>query len=90
MIHSLAGGVIDDLDFCNFAKVRILEGENKDDVYWFLFDMLELEVGNYVVVPLGRLNTETKGIVEKIEYNMSKQVAPVSSKKAKKIYKIIK
>lgn len=89
MIHSLAGGVIDDLDFHNFAKVRIVEGEQTGDVFWYIFDMVELEEGDKVIVPVGVKNIETKGVVEKIEYNVSKQVAPVSARKAKKIYRII-
>lgn len=89
MIHSLAGGVIDNLDFRNFAKVRIVEGEQKGAVFWYVFDMVELEEGNTVIVPVGLKNVETKGVVEKIEYNVSKQVAPVPAKRAKKIYRIV-
>jgi len=87
MIHSLAGGFLRELDYADFAKVKILSGGNAGKVFWYTTDILGLKVGDRVEVPL--LNSVEVGIVEKIELNLSAQVAPVSIKRAKAIIKKI-
>ena len=85
MIHSLAGGFLRELDYADFAKVEILSGDNTGKVFWYIFDILDLKVGDRVKVPL--FNNEEDGVVLKIERNLSAQVAPISIKRAKAILK---
>ncbi len=86
MIHSLAGGKIKDLEFADFVKVRFdYLGENK--IGWYTTDILELKIGDKVVVPYGYPASELVGTVEKIERNLSSQLAPIPIKRAKNIIK---
>lgn len=87
MIHSLAGGKIRDLDINDFAKVEITEGAEQGKIFWYISKIITLKVGDCVLVPLGK-NT-TRGKVLKIEKNLSAQVAPVPSSRAKEIIRIV-
>lgn len=85
MIHSLAGGKIKDLDFADFAKVEILDGETQGKISWYITNILDLNVGDTVLVPVGLNNTQTPAKVLKIERNLSSQVSPIPIKRAKEI-----
>lgn len=85
MIHSMAGGRLGSVLYNDFAKVKILEGENEGNLYWFLTDIPLLNVGDNVVVPLGIANKQTKAEVVRIDKNVSSQCSPVPVKKCKYI-----
>ena len=85
MIHSLAGGKIKDLDFADFAKVEILDGEAQGKISWYITNILDLNVEDTVLVPVGLNNTQTPAKVLKIERNLSSQVSPIPIKRAKEI-----
>ena len=87
MIHSLAGGKIKDLDFADFVKVEILEGLDAGKIMWFITDIIELNVGDKVLVPVGFSNSPTVAKVLKIERNLSSQLSPIPIKRAKEIIK---
>ena len=53
MIHSLSGGVIADQHYYNFAKVRL---DDTDEIRFFIYD-IPLDVGDRVMVPVGRLSS---------------------------------
>jgi len=87
MIHSLAGGKIRYLEYADFVKVRF---NNQDEikVCWFLTDIIDLTTGDKVIVSTPT-NSEVVGVVEKIERNLSSQLAPIPIKRAKYIIKKI-
>jgi len=83
MIHSMAGGNLGKVSYNNFAKVRILEGANAGEVYWYITTIFMLEEGDKVLVPLK--DKRVKGIVERIDKNVFSFASPVPVKMAKKI-----
>lgn len=78
MIHSLAGGVVKDPKYFDFAKVEI-DGE---EIFWYI-DPFGLEKGDYVTVPLGKKLVEGK--ILRIDKHVSSQASPISVKRAKEI-----
>ena len=89
MIHSLAGGKIQRLKFADFAKVKISDAPFEGDIYWFIACGTE-KVGDTVVVPLGKNNTQVQGVVLRIDKNVSNQVSPVPISRAKKVLRVLK
>ena len=89
MIHSLAGGVIKDLGIYDFAKVEFVEGENQGSIGWYINPFIQLKIDDIVLVPAGIGGKLVCAKVLKIERNVSEQVAPISAKRAKEIFKII-
>lgn len=89
MIHSLAGGKIREMEIQDFAKVEIIEGLEEGKIFWYISPFLQLKIGDFVLVPLGRSNAPTRAKVLKIEKNLSAQVAPVPISRAKQIIKIL-
>ena len=81
MIHSLSGGVMSDVEHCDFAKVEI-PGEG---IFWYISKIEGLKVGEEVVVPFGRLSKNVVGKVLRIDRNVSSQVSPIPFKHAKNI-----
>ena len=86
MIHSLAGGVIREKKYFDFAKVRFETGE----VYWYISPIENLKAGDTVLVPVGRENEPTVAYVLRIDKHVSEQVSPIPAKRAKKILQILK
>ena len=87
MIHSMAGGKIGRLEYNDFAKVRILEGEENGKAFFYITKIFGLKAGDKVLVPVGVLNTLTMGEVERIDKNVSSQCSPVPVKRAKEVMK---
>ena len=88
MIHSMAGGALGNQTFNDFAKVRLLEGLNKGEIYWYLA-INNLKEGDKVIVPFGLSNKPIMGEVLKVDKGVSSFVSPVPVKKAKKIIRIV-
>ena len=82
MIHSLAGGVIREKKYFDFAKVKLETGE----IYWYISTIKTLKPGDMVVVPYG--NVEVKAFVIRIDKHISEQVFLIPVKRAKTILKI--
>ena len=80
MIHSLSGGVIQQIDYYNFAKVLLDNGEPRYYIYNF-----PLNIGDKVLVPFGR-STQT-GVVQKLLQNISARQAPMPIKHMQEIIK---
>ncbi len=89
MIHSLAGGILNENKPINIAKVEIV-----DDYYcgtfWYVNEILNLKENDFVVVPFGKQNVLVKGKVLKIEKHVSPQASPIPLKHLKKIVSIKK
>ncbi len=86
MIHSLAGGDIRELKVADFAKVEIIEkGPLCGAKYWYIFDLLGLEIGDRVFVPVGVKNVKMLAKIERIDRFVNEQCAPVPFKRAKRI-----
>lgn len=83
MIHSMAGGIIRDIEYHDYAKVEVLEGLNTKRLFWFINDIYNLAVGDEVLVQIDGLNTMAK--VVRIDKNVGADVAPISPKRAKHI-----
>lgn len=88
MIHSLAGGKLKDLDYADFVKVKF-EYLGEEKIGWYITDIIDLKIGDTVLIPYGFPATELHGIVQKIERNLSSQVAPIPIKRTKCIIKKI-
>ncbi len=89
MIHSLAGGKIQNLKYADFVKVQIITPPFVNDIYWYIAMGTE-KVGDTVVVPIGKNNTLVQGKVLRIDKNVSSQVAPVPIGRAKQVARVIK
>lgn len=64
MIHSLAGGKLKDLDYADFVKVKFeYSGEGK--IGWFVTDIIDINIGDTVIIPYGFPEVEIRGIVQK-------------------------
>ena len=87
MIHSMAGGKLGSVEYNDFAKVRIIEGEEEGKAFFYITKIIGLKEGDLVVVPVGFANVQTKGKVERIDRAVSSQNSPVSVKRAKYIIK---
>ena len=83
MIHSMAGGIIKDIEYHDYAKVEIVEGLNTKKLFWFINDIYNLAVGDEVLVQIDGLNTRAK--VVRIDKNVGSDVAPIGPKRAKHI-----
>ena len=89
MIHSMAGGKIQDVSFSSWAKVELLQGNLTGKIFWFKSPFVSLKVGDEVIVPFGPNNLKVLGKVVRIDRAVSSQVAPVPEKRAKSILKIL-
>ena len=49
MIHSLAGGEVKDIRYCDFAKVQILEGVHTGDIFWYITEVADLKAQDKVI-----------------------------------------
>ena len=84
MIHSLSGGTIKDIGFHNFAKVELKTGE----IMFFVYT-IPLQIGDQVLVPVGKTNTPTHATVLSLKPNVSDRLAPFPIKHMKEIIKKI-
>lgn len=89
MIHSMAGGRLQNVSYNDYAKVKILTGANAGDIYWYL-SIAGVSAGNIVKIPVGITNQPEEGEVLRVDKNVSSQMSPVPFKRAKKIISIIK
>lgn len=90
MIHSMAGGMLGKVEYSDYAKVEVLEGEMQGNSLWYKTSLVLLKVGDKVLVPVGTGDTPTRGVVLRIDRSVSSQNSPVPSRRAKSIIKIIK
>lgn len=81
MIHSLAGGIVSETEFFDFAKV---ETENAQ-IMWFISNLPDLGVGDKVIVPVGRGEVEMVAKVLRVDKHVNGQTSPLPLKKMKKI-----
>ena len=84
MIHSLSGGTIKDIGFHNFVKVELETGEIRFFIY-----TIDLKVGDWVEVPVGKFNKPTKAKVLDLKPNVSSRLAPFPVKQMKEVIKKI-
>ncbi len=89
MIHSEAGGEIRGEEYNDFAKVEILEGEQKGNIFWYLTTIIGLQEGDKVLVPVGVIKMGTLGKVIRIDKNVSSFCSPVPVKHAKYVLRKI-
>lgn len=85
MIHSLAGGNLGKVKFADFAKVQLLEGSNKNEIYWYVTKITLIE-NDVVLVPFGKNNALVKARVLRVDKNVSSQVSPIPFSHAKEVY----
>ncbi len=83
MIHSLAGGFVKELDYADFVKVKILDGEDEGKLFWYKTDLLDIRVGDRVEIKLK--NQLCVGEIVKIERNLNSQTAPIPIKRVQSI-----
>lgn len=85
----MAGGKLGDLEFSDWAKVQLLQGNLSGKIFWYKSNFSELKLNDEVLVPFGNDNLKVLGKVVKIDKMVSNQNAPVPSSKAKSIAKIL-
>ncbi len=91
MIHSLAGGIVKDLQYNDFAKVKIVQdGMYFGSIFWYINPFKGLNEGDLVVVPVGVNNAKFKAEVLRVDKNVSIQTSPVPIKRCKSIIEIVK
>lgn len=81
MIHSLAGGVVKESQFFDFVKVKFDDGSS----FWYINDIFDLKVGDYVLAPIGKNEILTRAEVLRIDKNINGQTSPIPLKRMKKI-----
>lgn len=75
----MSGGVLSEYGTYIFVKVRFDGG---DAPYWYISDF-DVAEGDRVLAPLGGMGKPA--VVERVEKNVSGQVAPIPVKRAKKL-----
>ncbi len=88
MIHSLAGGKLRDIEYADFVKVQIID-KDPPQIYWYTTDIIDLKIGDKVLVPYGANNILVEGVIQKIERNLNSQNAPMPIRRTKQIVKKI-
>ncbi len=83
MIHSLSGGVISENFEYVYAKVEV-EGAP----CWYISPFPELKTGDRVLVPFGRGEIPTQGVVLRTE-RVTQQTAPYPVKRTREILEIL-
>ncbi len=83
MIHSLAGGFVKELDYADFVKVKILDGEDEGKLFWYKTDLIDIKIGDRVEVKLK--NQIHVGEIVKIERNLNSQTAPIPIKRVQSV-----
>lgn len=89
MIHSMAGGKIGNVEFSDYAKVELLQGNLKGKMFWYRSPFANLELNDEVIVPFGNEGLKVLGKVVRIDRAVSSQNSPVPSSKAKSIIRIL-
>ena len=84
MIHSLAGGDLKDYKVSNLVYVELEEQHEK---CWYISDALNINVGDFVLVPFGKIDEPKRAKVLKIIKDAREDMLSISFKKFKKIYK---
>ena len=87
MIHSLAGGELREQHLYDFVKLEF--EEKPGQFFWYISNITDLEIGDYVLAPFGIIDELSKAKVIRIDKNINSQSAPVSIKGMKQITKKI-
>ena len=87
MIHSLAGGELKQNKTYDFAKVVILDGLHKNETFWYVCNLPNINEDDVVIVPVGKNNLLVKAKIIRIDKNISQQTAPIRINQAKEILK---
>ena len=84
MIHSLAGGKLGTDEVFDFAKLEFVCEPNK--FFWYISEIKDLKVDDFVLAPFGALNQLSKARVVRIDKNIHRSSAPIPVKTAKHIF----
>lgn len=85
----MAGGKLGNVEFSDFAKIEILQGNLSGKLFWYRSNFSELKLNDEVLVPFGNNNLKVLGKVVRIDKMVSSQNSPVPFSKAKFISKIL-
>jgi len=89
MIHSMAGGKIGKVEYSDYAKVELLQGNLQGKLFWYKSNFPLLEVGDEVIVPFSSPEIKVLGKVVRIDRAVSSQASPVPSRIAKSILRVL-
>lgn len=89
MIHSMAGGKLGNVEYSDYAKVEILQGNLSGKLFWYKSTFIDLELNDEVIVPFGNDGLKVLGKVVRIDRAVSSQNSPVPASKAKSIIRIL-
>lgn len=85
----MAGGKLGNVEFSDFAKIEILQGNLSGKLFWYRSNFPELKLNDEVLVPFGNNNLKVLGKVVRIDKMVSNQNSPIPFSKAKYISKIL-
>lgn len=89
MIHSMAGGRLGKIEYSDYAKVELLQGNLAGKLFWYKSPFVELELNDEVIVPFGNDRLKVLGKVVRIDRAVSSQNSPVPASKVKSIIRIL-
>lgn len=89
MIHSMAGGRLGTIEYSDYAKVEILQGNLRGKMMWYKSNLPDLKLNDEVIVPFGNDNLKVLGKVVRIDKMVSSQNSPVPASKTKSIIRIL-
>ena len=87
MIHSLAGGRLREQQLFDFVKLEF--ENNPNHFFWFISEIKDLRLNDYVLAPFGPLDELQKAKVVRVDKNVISTSAPLPLKRMKKITKKI-
>lgn len=85
----MAGGRLGNLEYSDYAKVEILQGNLRGKMMWYKSTFVDLELNDEVIIPFGNNNMKVLGKVVRIDRAVSSQNAPIPASKAKSIIRIL-
>lgn len=89
MIHSLSGGVISEIGYYTFAKVKFYDSLYGDRPYWYLCPFSEAEEGDEAIAPVGPRDSLCRCVILKVEKNVSSQCAPAPMNRIRELTELL-
>ena len=87
MVHSMAGGHLREKKFCDFVMVSF--DVNPEQSFWFVSEIPDIMVGDYVLAPYGIIDELQRAKVLQVHKNVESTNFPLRTRNMKYIFKKI-